>query len=144
MDIVLKLYLKEYLEAVCDGSKFANEDEFRDNLMNYLFQKKYPSQKKEIKVSSKPGCGKEYWLIDIFVSTLGNKFIPIEVKFKEEDADEILEDIEKIDYRIEHTVSINEGYVILLTDVINSNFEDELEDTAVHPFRYAIWHREAQ
>lgn len=83
-------------------------------------------------------------MIDIFVSTLGNKFIPIEVKFKEEDADEILEDIEKIDYMIEHTVSINEGYVILLTDVINSNFEDELEDTAFPLFRYAIWHREAQ
>ena len=46
MDIVLKLYLKEYLEAVCDGSKFANEDEFRDNLMNYLFQKKVSFTKK--------------------------------------------------------------------------------------------------
>lgn len=47
MDIVLKLYLKEYLESVCDGSKFANEDEFRDNLMNYLFQKKVSFTKRD-------------------------------------------------------------------------------------------------
>lgn len=142
MDVALKLYLKNYLELVCDGSKFANEDEFRDDLMNYLSQKRYPSQK-EVKVTSKPGSGKDYWLIDIFVAALGNRFIPIEVKFKEEDEDEIIEDIEKIDYRVDHTASIDEGYVILLTDVENSNFENELAATAYPPFRYAIWHRQA-
>lgn len=151
MNIGLKYQLETFLENICDGNEILQEakrkadknvlaeDVFRDKIYEYLRKHQYPTDT-EAKTDSKPGCGEDYWLIDLMVMTLGFKQIPIEVKFNEESRELIGDDKEKIDYCIHHNKNMEEGYVILLTSKEKSNFEEDLKPTAFQPYRFALWH----
>lgn len=138
MKISLNTILEIYLSSFCKGNEFANEDQFRDDLKECLCQHEYPTRT-ECQVDADPASGQKYWLVDLMVQTIKDNFVPIEVKFNEENVQEIMEDIKKIDYCIEHYENIEKGYVILLTDHNPSNFDAHLKDTCCSPFRYAVW-----
>lgn len=69
-----------------------------------------------------------------------NNWVPIELKFNEENKEEVDEDIKKINFCKNHYRDVNEGYFILLTNVQESKFELYLEDTISHPYRYMLEH----
>jgi len=139
MRLSLNTILTTYLECVCDGNDFANEDEFRDALVEELFDSGY-RVKTEYKIDADPRSGKDYWLIDIMVQTDQNELVPIELKFNEESVQEIQEDIEKIIYLQENYIHMKRGYVILLTNVNPSKYENQLKATINPSYRYAKWY----
>lgn len=148
----LRGIIDEYLKKKVDGAdlykkavakadeKIQAEDEFRDDMCAYLQDKGYEVSTEE-KVDRDPGSGKKYRLLDLVVKGEEDECVPIQLKFNEEDKEEINEDIRIIKHCIEEYDDIKKGYVILLTNVKNSNFEWKLKDTAHLPYRFAIWLR---
>ena len=139
MKLSLKFLLKHYMEIYCKGNGFNNEDEFRDNLREYLKEHDYETDV-ECQVDASPESGNEYWLVDIMVRKNENDFVPIELKFNEENEEEVHEDLGKLNFCKNHYDNINEGYFIFLTNVQQSNFESYLKDTTSHPYRYMLRH----
>jgi len=132
-----KLYKKAEAKA---KENVQAEDEFRDDFCKYLEGKGY-EVKKEAEVVAEPDSGMNCRLIDLMICAKEADYVPIQLKFDEEDEEEIGEDIGIVDNCIEHYDDITQGYVILLTKVENSKFERRLKMTAFPPYRYAIWFR---
>lgn len=114
------------------------EDEFRDDFCNYLRGKGYRI-KKEAKADAEKESGKDYRLIDLMVKGEEDALVPIQLKFNEESKIEIQEDIDIIEHCVNKYKNIKKGYMILLTNVENSNFERHLKETNFVPYRYALW-----
>lgn len=137
MKFSLIFLLTNHMRTCCNGNNFDNEDEFRDDLSDYLQKHGYETQT-EFQVAASPESGNEYWLVDIMVKKNDNNWVPIELKFSEENKEEVDEDIKKINFCKNHYRDVNEGYFILLTNVQESKFELYLEDTISHPYRYML------
>jgi hypothetical protein len=99
------------MRTCCNGNNFDNEDEFRDDLSDYLQKHGYETQT-ESQVAASPESGNEYWLVDIMVKKNDNNWVPIELKFNEENKEEVDEDIKKINFCKNHYCDVNEGYFI--------------------------------
>lgn len=148
----LRATIDEYLKKKVDGEELYKkavakadkniqaEDEFRDDLYSYLKDKGYKVLKEE-QVDPDPESGKEYRLLDLLVKGEEDECVPIQLKFNEESQDEIEEDFDIIDHCIEYYDDIKKGYVILLTNAKDSNFESKLRNTAHLPYRFAVWLR---
>jgi hypothetical protein len=127
------------MRTCCNGNNFDNEDEFRDDLSDYLQKHGYKTQT-EFQVDASPESGNEYWLVDIMVKKNDHDWVPIELKFNEDNKEEVDEDIKKLKFCKNHHRNVNEGYFILLTNVQESKYELYLEDTIFHPYRYMLKH----